>query len=163
MALLRIQLHVRGSTFCWALSFSRCFSIATLCWSTSFSSSTKNPPFELTILDKSYSKYFPSRASLLSGLGTVGDPEDAVTSTGRLLLGFRASEDEEAAASFCHCRALADSTLIQCGHDGRQSSKRYLSVGLFALSFALPPSSDLLRLRPLDLAEWLADLGQRTS
>lgn len=65
----------------------------------------RNPPFEFTIFDKSYSKYVPSRVSRCSGLeddatGPVGEYWPAgVTVSGLLLFGFT-EDDEEAACSF---------------------------------------------------------------
>lgn len=105
--------NARGSRVCMALSRSRSRSLARKSSITSFSSSTRKPPLELTIFDKSYSKYFPRRASLRSGRATfgaaVGDVDVAgVTSSGRLLFKLAASLDEEAAAcSRSRCLAFA--------------------------------------------------------
>jgi hypothetical protein len=107
-------MHIRGSKFCLARSRSRCSSFFRSSSSTSFPSSTKNPPFEFAIFERSYSKYFPSRASRLNGsspFGAVGDLELAETTefSGRLLFAFVV--DEEAmlrSSSRSRCLALAD-------------------------------------------------------
>lgn len=85
----------------------------------SFLSSTKKPPFEFTIFDRSKSKYFPSRESRRSGcsfdaFGAVGDVDVAgVTSSGRLLFAFNALEDDEAASSRSLCFAFAERRAIE--------------------------------------------------
>ena len=112
---------LRGSNACIARCSSRSFSLARNCASASLSSSTRNPPFELTIFDKSYSKYFPRRESRLSlasdCFGAVGDPEVAgMTSSGRLLLALV----EETAAALCsrsRCFAFATESNDGCTAD----------------------------------------------
>lgn len=91
-----------------ALCLSRSFSLALNSSSTSFPSSTRNPPLELTILDKSYSKYFPRRVSRFSeGFGAVGDVDVAgTTPSGRLLYTFGVDE-LEASCSLSRCLAFA--------------------------------------------------------
>ena len=102
--------HVRSSRFCIARCLSRSLSFALKSSSTSLLSSTRKPPFELTILDRSYSKYFPSRESRLSlpsCFGPVGEWElSGVTPMGRFLLPFRSEELDEA-VSRSRCLALA--------------------------------------------------------
>lgn len=79
----------RGSKFCLARSRSRSFSFARRSSSTSLPSSTKKPPFEFVILDRSYSKYDPRRESRCNGFGAVGAVGDldvaGISSNGRLL------------------------------------------------------------------------------
>lgn len=76
------QLALRGSRFCIALCRSRSFSFARSCSSTSFPSSTRNPPLELTIFERSYSKYFPNRESRLNLAAVCGAVVEAeVTGT----------------------------------------------------------------------------------
>jgi hypothetical protein len=102
------ELHARGSKLAIALSRSRCRS--RIRWSslTSLSSSTKNPPLELTILLRSYSKYLPRRESRFRGFGAVGEVEDAgMTSRGRLLLEFECWDEEDEALSSVRCLAFA--------------------------------------------------------
>lgn len=81
--------NVRGSKFCFALCLSRSFSFRLTSSSTSFPSSSKKPPLELTIFDRSYSKYLPNLESRFNGLDTldvVGEFDVAgVTPMGRLL------------------------------------------------------------------------------
>lgn len=76
--------------------------------STSLSSSTKNPPLELTILLRSYSKYLPRRESRFSGFGAVGELEDAgMTLRDRLLLKLACWDEDEDTVSSARCLAFA--------------------------------------------------------
>jgi hypothetical protein len=115
----RLRQNSRGSRFCIA----RCRSLSrSLRISFSFDSlpsSIRNPPFELTIFERSYSKYFPSLASRRSGLsfslegtGWVGDFESAAMGlSGRLLLGLGFEVEATACCSFSLCRAFAESVV----------------------------------------------------
>lgn len=107
------------------LSRSRSFALESS--STSLPSSTKNPPLELTIFDRSYSKYFPSRESRFNGFGAVGEVDTAeTTSRGRFWLAFGVDE-ELASCSRCLCLAFAIVEQYISGiHDG--------SAGAFLLA-----------------------------
>ena len=104
-------ISLRGSRFCIARSRSLSLSFALKSSSTSLSSSTRKPPLELTILERSYSKYFPSRESrwsLRSFRGPVGELEvSGVTPIGRFLFSFK-SELVELTCSRSRCLAFAE-------------------------------------------------------
>lgn len=95
------QSHSRGSNVCWTLCLSLSFSFLIKFSSTSFPSSTRKPPLELTIFDRSYSKYVPSivesrwRGRSRDRPGAVGELDVAgVTPKGLLLFAFGWDEDE---------------------------------------------------------------------
>lgn len=102
------------STLCCFRCFSLSFSINFRLTSSSASpvSFKRNPPLELTILDKSYSKHVPSLESRFRGLdeeatGCVGEPCPArVTINGRLLCAL-IEYVEQLFCSSSRCAALA--------------------------------------------------------
>jgi hypothetical protein len=93
------------SRLCCFLCFSRSSSFLNISSSTFLPSSIKKPPFELTIFDKSYSTYVPSRESRFNGLkggatGAVGEPCPAGVMVNERLLLELTYEEDDASCSF---------------------------------------------------------------
>jgi len=108
----------RISTLCIFLCFSLSISFRRNSSSILLPSLTKNPPLELTIFERSYSKYVPSLESRLRGFeedatGCVGEPCPAgVTVIDRLLFAFK-NEEDEADCSLLRWAALAVRDVIK--------------------------------------------------